>query len=134
MRRPRRDLLAVDRQAPLRSAELDRRASGNSPASSICASGSCTHFWITAFKGRAHGRIVALSASHCRPWLETEPDLAVSRSPVQALELDVAISLIPRAAIEEDDFVDASGTRPEMPAHDAHYSFSTVFVSSPSED
>src|SRR5262249_34244644 len=24
-----------------------------SPASSICASGSCTHFWITRFNGRA---------------------------------------------------------------------------------
>ena len=27
--------------------------SGNSPASNCCASGSCTHFWITRFNGRA---------------------------------------------------------------------------------
>src|SRR4029077_12770814 len=38
---------------PCETPSLIVEPSLSSPASNICASGSCTHFWITRFKGRA---------------------------------------------------------------------------------
>ena len=53
LRGARRDRLAVERQRAVAAPILTVSPSRISPASSICASGSCTDFWITRFSGRA---------------------------------------------------------------------------------